>query len=184
MTDEVQICELWIAWIAEGETFQARWNGAPSNVEQFMAIRYCPRPGTALRDSREYMRLIEAGRPATKQDGDSASTGPGHVFVRSLGPGDTFCTVSYTCQRPPETPNTLKAFLRYNAAGRMACVAIPNPRFGGLLLEASPGERIDTVDIESIAGDRTEWFITGAPPNSAPVHELIRAIVSKYTRQG
>lgn len=182
MTDEVQICELWIAWIAEGETFQARWNGAPSNVEQFMAIRYCPRPGTALGDSREYMRLIEAGRPATKQGGDSG--GPGHVFVHSLGPGDTFCTVSYMCHRPPETPNTLKAFLRYNAIGRMACVAIPNPRFGGLALEASPGEIIDTVDIESIAGDRTEWFITGAPPSSAPVHELVRAIVSKYARQG
>lgn len=182
---ESQFWQLWIAWIAEGESFQARWSNAPSNVERSIRVAYHHlRTGTALPDVREYVRQMSRDAPVPKQDGEGAIAGQDRILIRSVGPGDTFCSVSYRCPCPPESSYASKAFLRYNGVGRIACVAIPNPRFNGLVLEGLSNEKIATISVDAITGASAESFFTGSPESIARMEDVIRAIVSRHTAKG
>jgi hypothetical protein len=95
--------------------------------------------------------------------------------------------VSYGCACPPDGGKALMAFLRYSRVGRLACVAVPNPRFDGLALEGSSDEKIVTVSVDTIADARAESFFTGTPESDAHMEDVLRAIVqmllSSATRQ-
>lgn len=181
-----QFCQLWIAWIAEGESFQASWSNAPFNFERHICLAY-RRTAAELPDVAQYVRQMERDVPVRQDDGEGPIAGPDRVLIRSIGPGDTFCSVSYACACPPDGGKALRAFLRYSRVGRLACVAVPNPRFGGLVLEGSSDEKIVTVSVDTIADARAESFFTGTPESNAHMEDVLRAIVqmllSSATRQ-
>jgi hypothetical protein len=177
MGHDSQFCQLWIAWIAEGGSFQARWSDAPSNGERHICLAY-RRAASELPDVAQYVRQMERDVPVTQDDREGPIAGPDRVLIRSIGPGDTFCSVSYRCTCPPDGGKALRVFLRYSRGGRLACVAIPNPRFVGLVLESSSDEKIVTVSVDTIAGARAESFFTGTLESNAHMEDVLRAIVS------
>jgi hypothetical protein len=176
---DTQFCQFWIGWIAEGESFQARCNDAPLSGERHIKLAYYPSSGALPPDADQYVRHM-ADPHVTKQDDGRAIAGPDRVLIRSIGPGDTFCSISYKCVCPPDSGKPLRAFLRYSGAGRLACVAIPNPRFSGLILEGLSNDRITIANVDAVANVRANSFFTGAPELNAHMEDAIRAIISKY----